>query len=433
MEKKISVIVTVHNAQKYIKECMDSVIQQTFSDIEILCIDGGSTDKSSEILKEYEQKDSRIRIINDSNTSYGHKINRGIDEAMGEYVSVLESDDMYESFMLEELYGIAQKYHPDVVNGNYTCFYDVNGKRISYEKKMYEANDYNKLIEISKHPNPLGNITRYWTGIFSRDFLRRTNLKMNESPGASYQDMSFRFLTSILAASVYHLDLPVYLYRVDNPNSSIFDTTKTVVIAEEHNFLKNELKKRGITDEYIWHNAYKWKYSDFRGNMLHLKANYRRELFDRYREELEKDEKALKKYRKEGFGEYVEVMLTTSAEEMWSIIEAEIQSVSERKEKQYKLMEKLTVLEKQQIVLFGCGIRGKYIMEQLGFLYSQIGCVTDNSELLWGKNFMGVIVLPPEEAVKKYAKACYIVANKKNANDICKQLQAYGIQDIIVY
>ena len=91
---KISVIITVHNAETYLSECLNSVITQTFSNIEILCMDGGSTDSSPQILKEYAEKDSRIRIINDPNTSYAHKVNEGIRLAKGEYISVLESDDM---------------------------------------------------------------------------------------------------------------------------------------------------------------------------------------------------------------------------------------------------------------------------------------------------------------------------------------------------
>ncbi len=91
---KISVIMTIHNAEKYIRECMESVLNQTFSEIEVLCIDGGSTDGTPHILKEYAERDLRIRIINDANTSYGHKVNRGIEEAVGEYISVVESDDM---------------------------------------------------------------------------------------------------------------------------------------------------------------------------------------------------------------------------------------------------------------------------------------------------------------------------------------------------
>ena len=153
---KISVIVTIHNAEKYIRECMESVLNQTFSDFEVLCMDGGSTDDTPSILKEYEQRDLRVRIINDANTSYGHKVNRGIEEAKGEYISVLESDDMYEPYMLEKLYAAAERYHTDFVNADYTCFFDINRQRFGYTVKMYSEENYDCLINYRENPERFG-------------------------------------------------------------------------------------------------------------------------------------------------------------------------------------------------------------------------------------------------------------------------------------
>ena len=175
----ISVIVTVHNAERYLRECLDSVVAQTFSDIEILCMDGGSRDTSPQILKEYAKGDERIRIINDPNTSYGHKINEGIRQAGGEYISVLESDDMYEPYMLERLYAIAEKYHPDFVNADYLEFWETGGRKYRSRMRMYPEQDYNKLLESGKHPEDMRQIFRYWTGIFKKDFLVRENIMMN--------------------------------------------------------------------------------------------------------------------------------------------------------------------------------------------------------------------------------------------------------------
>ena len=193
-----TVIVTVHNAEKYLRECLDSVTGQTFSDIEILCMDGGSTDASPRILKEYAAKDNRVCIINDPNTSYGHKVNEGIRQAKGKYVSVLESDDMYDPDMLQRLYGIAEQYKADYVNGDYRNIFDIHGKRYQVLVKMYPKEDYGKILESSKHPENMRQILRYWTGIFNREFLLKKDIRMNESPGASFQDMSFRFLMSDL-------------------------------------------------------------------------------------------------------------------------------------------------------------------------------------------------------------------------------------------
>lgn len=429
---KISVIVTIHNAEKYIRECLDSVRSQTFSDIEILCMDGGSVDATPQILSQYAKKDRRIRIINDSNTSYGHKVNRGIAEAKGTYISVLESDDMYEPFMLESLYRMSEQYHTDFVNGDYTCFFDVNGKRFKKVIKMYPEKDYNRLMENKKHPEEFGIIPRYWTGLFRKDYLEREHIRMNESPGASYQDMSFRFLTSVLAETSYHLDLPVYLYRVDNPGSSMYDSKKTVVIADEHDFLKQELEMRGITDPYIWHNAYQWKYTDFRGNMRHLKGEYRQELFDRYREELERDRDAMNQYIELGYNQNVWEMITESPENIKEKIEQETVREKKKNEDLYEFLDCLTKLpDEQGIVVFGCGQRGKAVLEYLGFAERQICCMTDNAEELWGTVKWGQAVLSPDQAVKRYPDACYIVANKYHSDDILRQLSGYGIQKIM--
>lgn len=279
---QISVIITIHNAEKYIEECLDSVTGQTFTDIEILCMDGGSTDATPRILQKYADQDWRIRIVQDANTSYGHKVNRGIDEARGKYVSVLESDDMYEPFMLERLYHIAEQYQVDFANGNYTCFYTVNDVMFSYETKMYAQNLYGKVIYNRENAKDMGIIPRFWTGLFRRDFLTGQEIRMNESPGASFQDMSFRFLTSALAKRSYHIDEALYLYRIDNPGSSMHDGKKTTVIAEEHDFLHRQLYERNITNRYVWHNAYECKYRDFFGNMCNLRGKYREELFERY-------------------------------------------------------------------------------------------------------------------------------------------------------
>lgn len=100
---EVTIIVPIHNSEKYLKECIKSALDQTFYDIEILCIDGGSTDLSFEIIKELREEDSRIQYIRDSNTSYGHKINLGINIARGKYIAILESDDRMCSEFIKDL------------------------------------------------------------------------------------------------------------------------------------------------------------------------------------------------------------------------------------------------------------------------------------------------------------------------------------------
>ena len=429
---KITVIITVHNAEKYLKECLDSAISQTFSDIEILCMDGGSTDSSPQILSEYAARDARIHVINDPNTSYGHKINEGIRYAKGRYIAVLESDDMYRPDMLERLFEIAEQYEADYVNGDYFNIFDIKGKRFQKIVKMYPEEDYGKLLESSRHPENMRQILRYWTGIFRRTFLIEKEIHMNESPGASFQDMSFRFLTSALADRAYHLDVPVYLYRVDNHGSSVYDPQKAVVIADEFDFLKKELTKRKIENRDIWQHFYSWKYNDFYGNLQRFDGMARQALFERCYYELEKDRETLMMLDDKVSSKAIHDLLRRSREDVWKDIEENYKRNQKVEDSKYALLE--NVLD-SQIVIFGCGVRGKNIFDCLKSVEAdnQVLCFTDNAEELWGTELRGHFILSPMEAIEKYPDLLYVISNKYHGEEINRQLQRLGIKKSNIY
>ena len=95
---KVSVIIPVYNVEKYLRQCLDSVINQTLKDIEIICVDDGSTDNCPNILDEYAAKDARIKIIHKKNEGYGKAMNVGISHASGEYIGIVEPDDYIDSY-----------------------------------------------------------------------------------------------------------------------------------------------------------------------------------------------------------------------------------------------------------------------------------------------------------------------------------------------
>ena len=101
---KVSVIVPVYNVEKYLKKCIDSIIKQTLTDMEIICVDDGSTDSCPEILDEYANLDHRIKVIHKTNAGYGHAVNTGFAYAKGEYIGIVESDDYILPEMYETLY-----------------------------------------------------------------------------------------------------------------------------------------------------------------------------------------------------------------------------------------------------------------------------------------------------------------------------------------
>lgn len=118
MERKnieISVIVPVYNSVRYMRQCLDSIVNQTFKDIEIICVNDGSTDSSLEILQEYASKDDRFVIINQENGGAGKARNTGLAAARGKYLSFLDSDDFFESTMLEKAHEKIERDNSDFV------------------------------------------------------------------------------------------------------------------------------------------------------------------------------------------------------------------------------------------------------------------------------------------------------------------------------
>lgn len=123
-EVKISIIIPVYNVEKYLHECLDSIINQTFTDIEIICVDDGSTDKSSEILEEYEQKDKRFTVISQPNKGVSAARNRGMQQAKGKYIMFVDSDDWLAHNACEQAYKAATGNDCDMLLFSHNKFTD---------------------------------------------------------------------------------------------------------------------------------------------------------------------------------------------------------------------------------------------------------------------------------------------------------------------
>lgn len=119
---KVSIILPSLNVLPYIKECVESVMNQTLHEIEIICVDAGSTDGTLEILQEYEKQDNRIKLIVSDKKSYGYQMNLGIKAAVGEYIGIVETDDYVSENMYEELYTVARENEVDFVKADFYRF-----------------------------------------------------------------------------------------------------------------------------------------------------------------------------------------------------------------------------------------------------------------------------------------------------------------------
>lgn len=238
---KVSVVIPIYNVEKYLPQCLDSVCGQTLKDIEIICVDDGSSDKSLSVIKKYQSKDSRVKCITKKNSGYGNTMNRGFDAANGEYIAIAESDDFIEPNTCEYLYETAKKFDLDIVKSDYFVFYGDSGKT-DYIATCSDPSYYNVIIGKEKEAKIFDFRMNTWTGIYRTEFIRKNNIRHNETPGASYQDNGFWFQTIALAEKMMYVNKAFYHYRQDNPNSSINSKGKIHCMSDEYDFIYKFMK-----------------------------------------------------------------------------------------------------------------------------------------------------------------------------------------------
>ena len=241
---KVSILVPTYNVEQYLVECMESIVNQTLKDIEIICIDDGSTDNSSKILDEYAAKDNRIKVIHKENGGYGKAMNVGLDNATGEYIGIVEPDDYVALDMYETLYNIAEENNLDFVKSDFYRFKGAGDNlELFYNKLSADDTFYNRVLTPNNEPKTYNFIMNTWCGIYKRTFLNKYNIMHNETPGASFQDNGFWFQTFMWAQRAYFLNKPFYMNRRDNPNSSVYDKSKIFQVLEEFDWIENLIYK----------------------------------------------------------------------------------------------------------------------------------------------------------------------------------------------
>ena len=206
---KVSVIIPVYNVEQYLRECLDSVVNQTLKEIEIICVDDGSTDSSLEILKEYAKKDKRMTVIRQDNSGSGHARNAGLTVADGEFIAFMDSDDMYPSDKtLEHLYTAAIKNKVFICGGSLNQLRD--GTLVTDVSKFEKGYTFEKdgTIEYKDYQFDFG----YWRFIYNRQFLEENKLCFPDY--LRYQDPPFFIKTMVLAQKFYALKEATYVYRV---------------------------------------------------------------------------------------------------------------------------------------------------------------------------------------------------------------------------
>lgn len=204
---KVSVIIPVYNVEKYVSECLESVINQTLKEIEVICVDDGSQDSSLSILKKYAQKDKRIIVIEQQNSGAAVARNKGISFATGEFVIFMDSDDVYPTDdVLEVLYESSIQNNVFICGGE-LAYFDQEGKE--YDNSAYLFNQEG-MVDYVDYQLDYG-YTRF---VFNRAFLEKNNILF--PPYNCFEDPVFFVKALSLAGKFYALKKLVYSYRTSH-------------------------------------------------------------------------------------------------------------------------------------------------------------------------------------------------------------------------
>lgn len=219
---KVSVIIPVFNVEKYISECLYSVINQTLQDIEIILIDDGSTDKSMEIIRDFASYDDRITILQQENQGAGAARNKGLEIARGEYLSFLDSDDFFELTMLEQTYNKAKETDVDIVVFNYLNYNQSTNKFVPILRQPPKTKDIFSYKDIPNHI--FGGLHHNaWSKLYKTEFVKSNNIKFQHL--FRVNDIFFVHTSIVLAKSITYINKHLAYYRIgmkDNSQSTLY-------------------------------------------------------------------------------------------------------------------------------------------------------------------------------------------------------------------
>ena len=245
---KVSVIIPVYNAEKYLNQCISSIANQTMQDIEILAINDGSTDNSLNLLDQLSEKyKGRLKVFTKENGGAGSARNIGIENANGEFIKFVDADDYLRADILEKMYSIAKEHGVSLVRGNYQT---ILGPIKMEDKCSWSDIKGSQIVDLSKNKDYIVTETPgIGNKLISRDLIG--DLRFPEK--TKWEDLAIMPVVIASSEKLFHIDEPVYNYRV-NMNTTIKDFINKIphildIIKCVEN-IETEMQKRGLSEEY---------------------------------------------------------------------------------------------------------------------------------------------------------------------------------------
>lgn len=432
MNAKVSVILPSLNVANYIRECMDSVIHQSMQDLEIICVDAGSTDGTREILNEYAEKDSRIILLHSDIRSYGRQVNMGLNYASGEYIAVLETDDWIAPDMYHCLYEYAKDKQLDYAAADFDMFYQLQSGAYYFTRHHLFAPDmqewYGKILDSDQIATLRSTDYVLWRGIYNRKFLDDNHIRLHESPGAAFQDMGFLQQVKTYAKKAVYIDQSFYRYRQDREEASSHGLNGLQCYMEEFCWINEELKldqmlKEIHKDYYFFTMSISFisKYEqiltklngDWQDTRLSIPYLWFREQM------LYAMDCGYLKENMYGGELWKKFLLLLESPESY------VRLVMEKVQGERDLVQRFSKLIKgEPVVIFGCGIRGERLMLFCDRHKIRISSFCDNNTALYGEKKFGFPIISPYDIKEEII----LLSMKNGWEQVRNQLLEMGIK-----
>ena len=426
---QISVLTPIYNTRKYLNKCIKSLLSQTFTDFEILALDDGSTDGSSELLDQLACSDSRIKVVHKRNSGYGDTMNLGIAMARGKYISILESDDYAESNMLKVLLNKAEQMDAELVLANYFIDYvDDEGTTLIKTESVENPAivNYGVYLTIDERKRLACGTPALWRCLYKKYYLIRENIAFLPTPGAAFQDTSFFIKAVMMTEKAVHIKNRVLHYRRGQICSSVKDAGKVYCICDELEEVARYMEEKKL---YLWHTVYPM--------LLHIKYlwNYKRlsgtaktEFMCKFRKDMIFWD-LMGWLDKTGWPEwrYKQMEKLLDYDKIRPLKKGYVRNMNINQ--RVKLNQfKSELLLHEEIILYGAGIYGDIILQKIydWCLYKKIKFVVSGRPT--EKIHKGIDVLPVQ-CLKNYNKDYIIVISVGEAltKEMSKNLEALGL------
>ncbi|MEG2533507.1 MAG: glycosyltransferase family 2 protein [Gordonibacter sp.] len=284
----LSLLVPIYNVEKYLAQCLESARHQTMQNIEIICINDGSSDGSLEIIRNFMDEDPRFVLVDKANSGYGASMNKGLEAASGKYIGILESDDFLDSRALELLYYAAEEHEVEVVKSNFFLYWSTPHERDELFELVTPAMA-NRLVNPQEEREIFYLKPSIWSAIYRRSFLEDNDIVFLETPGASYQDAGFNFKVWTSATRVIFLSEAYLHYRQDNETSSVNAPGKVYCVCDEYREMEHYLSCRPEKKELLSSVLVKMRYDSYLWNYDRLAPEFKLEFLRHMSKEFSAD------------------------------------------------------------------------------------------------------------------------------------------------